>query len=129
MKKIIFFTAIIVIIAIIISSVGSCSVCSNTTHRAWFNEDGTAVVDTTLSAIDTFRIESPTKVHFYMEASGSMNGFLRGGIPTDFKTDVWEIINYYANIVPAVSVLSTDGGMTKGIDLSVAEFQNPFFRF
>jgi len=126
MKKIIIFTALVVIIALIISSVGSCSVCSNESHRNLFNEDGTAVVDTTLTETDFFQIENPSRVHFYMEASGSMNGFLRGGVPTDFKTDVWEIINYYSNIAPTVSVLSTDGGVTKGIDLSVAEFQNPF---
>lgn len=126
MKKIILLTILAGIILIIISSIGSCSICSNTSHREWFNEDGTAVVDTTLSANDTFQIERPSRVHFYMEASGSMNGFLRGGVPTDFKADVWEIINYYSNIVSSVSVLSTDGGVTKGIDLSVAEFQNPF---
>lgn len=60
-----------------------------------------------------------------MESSGSMNGFLRGGVPTDFKSDLWEIINYYSNLVSAVSVLSSDGGSTKSVDLPVAQFQNP----
>ena len=126
MKKIIGFAALIIIVAIIISSIGSCSVCSNETHRLWFNEDGTAKIDTALTSADTFNIEIPSSVHFFMEASGSMNGFLRGGVPTDFKTDVWEIINYYSNAVSAVSVLSSDGGNTQSIDLSVRQFQNPF---
>ena len=68
----------------------------------------------------------PSKVHFYMEASGSMNGFLRGGVPTDFKKDVWQVINYYSNHIPYISVLSSDDGKTKAVKLSFSQFQNPF---
>ena len=125
MKKIIAVASLIIVVAIIFSSVGSCSVCSNETHRSWFDEQGNVVPDTTLTKTDSFTIVGPSKVHFFMEASGSMNGFLRGGVPTHFKSDLWQIINYYSNIVPAVSVLSTDNGKTTSIDLGVAQFQNP----
>lgn len=125
MKKIIAVAALIIVVAIIFSSIGSCSVCSNGTHRAWFDEQGNAVADTTLSKSDSFAIIGPSRVHFFMEASGSMNGFLRGGVPTHFKSDLWQIINYYSNIVSSISVLSTDNGGTTSIDFKVAQFQNP----
>ena len=88
MKKIIAVASLIIVVAIIFSSVGSCSVCSNETHRSWFDEQGNVVPDTTLTKTDSFTIVGPSKVHFFMEASGSMNGFLRGGVPTHFKSDL-----------------------------------------
>ena len=118
--------ALVVIALLIISSVGGCSVCSNPIHRKWFGENGSIIKDTSLTNKDSFLIRTPSKVHFYMEASGSMNGFLRGGVPTDFKKDVWQVINYYSNNVPCISVLSSDGGKTRALKLSVSQFQNPF---
>lgn len=126
MKKIIVVMALVMIALLIISSVGGCSVCSNPTHGKWFGKDGSIIVDTSLTNKDSFLIRTPSKVHFYMEASGSMNGFLRGGVPTDFKKDVWQVINYYNNNVPCISVLSSDGGGTRALKLSVNQFQNPF---
>ena len=104
MKKIIVVMALVMIALLIISSVGGCSVCSNPTHGKWFGEDGSRIKDTSLTNKDSFLIRIPSKVHFYMEASGSMNGFLRGGVPTDFKKDVWQVINYYSNHIPYISV-------------------------
>ena len=126
MKKIIVVMALVMIALLIISSVGGCSVCSNPTHVKWFGEDGRLIEDTSLTNKDSFLIRMPSKVHFYMEASGSMNGFLRGGVPTDFKKDVWQVINYYSNHIPYISVLSSDNGGTKAVKFSVSQFQNPF---
>ena len=71
------------------------------------------------------KILPPASIRFFMESSGSMNGFLRAGIPTYFKTDLWEIISYYRTLIPEISVLSTDGGATQVNSLQVAQFQNP----
>ena len=92
MKKIIAVASLIIVVAIIFSSVGSCSVCSNETHRSWFDEQGNVVPDTTLTKTDSFTIVGPSKVHFFMEASGSMNGFLRGGGSNAFQ--IRSLANY-----------------------------------
>ena len=52
MKKIIAVASLIIVVAIIFSSVGSCSVCSNETHRSWFDEQGNVVPDTPLTKTD-----------------------------------------------------------------------------
>lgn len=126
MKKIIVVMAFVIIALLIISSIGGCSICSNPNHGKWFRKDGHVISDTTLSNKDSFFIKTPSMVHFYMEASGSMNGFLRAGVPTDFKKDVWQIMNYYRNCVPCINVLSSDGGSINSLKFSVSQFQNPF---
>lgn len=126
MKKIIAFVAIIIVVILAVSSIGGCSVCSNQgMHGKFFKDDGTAKPDTTLTEEDTFKIISPTRIQLFMESSGSMNGFLRSGVPTAFKTDLWEIASYYRSLISAVNVISTDGGTTKGAAMSVEQFQTP----
>lgn len=56
---------------------------------------------------ETFLAVPPTKIDFYVESSGSMNGFFRRNQPTDFKKDVWSIVSNFGN--PGVAVLSNDG--------------------
>jgi hypothetical protein len=127
MKKIIALATLVVIIIFIISSVGSCSdVCTNPTHQNRFDTNGNPVANTTSKASDSFKITNPSTVHFYLESSGSMNGLLRGGVPTNFKHDVWEVISYYSNVTSAISILSTDGGSTKSQDMKIQDFQDPF---
>ena len=49
----------------------------------------------------------PTSLDFYVEVSGSMNGFFRANRATAFKTDVWAIVSNFGN--PGVYVPSNAG--------------------
>lgn len=62
----------------------------------------------------------PTSLNFYIEVSGSMNGFLRANKPTAFKSDVWAIVSNFGD--PGVYVLSNSG--TQVTKYSGVQFQN-----
>ena len=94
----------------------SCSGPINSNLDPRFTEDGYRVV--TDSAAPTVPL---TKVKFYVEVSGSMNGFFRSGLPTDFKKDVWQILNYYSPIAPEVTILTNDG--VQGAKYNMSDFQ------
>lgn len=66
-------------------------------------------------------LSQPTKMKFYVEVSGSMNGFFRANRATHFKADVWEILNYYSSISDNVGILTNDG--SKGASIKLADFQ------
>ncbi len=87
------------IIPAIKSIIGLFSVCVclvscgsvNTENDSHFDEDGYAIYNQQDSVL--FAPAEPTKVKFYIEVSGSMNGFLRSNKPTKFKEDVWSVLN------------------------------------
>ena len=81
----------------------SCSSPINTINDPHFDENG--VYLDSLGA--TFQAVMPTSIDFYVEVSGSMNGFFRANKATAFKTDVWAIVSNFGS--PGVSVLSNDG--------------------
>lgn len=72
------------------------------------------------SVKNTFKVVMPTSIEFYIEVSGSMNGFLRANKPTAFKSDVWAIVSSFGN--PGVSVLSNTG--TQITKYSGGQFQS-----
>lgn len=90
----------------------------NTVNDPRFEADGTFIPDSTIS---TFKPQQPTKVKFYVEVSGSMNGFFRANAPTKFKSDVWRILTYYSPIANSVTILTNDGTMGQSVPL--ANFQ------
>jgi hypothetical protein len=53
----------------------------------------------------------PNRIKFYVEVSGSMNGFFRASKPTDFKKDVWHIMSYYSDLASEVGILTNNGSM------------------
>lgn len=68
-----------------------------------FDEDGYALYmqdDQT-----QFTINEPSKIKFYVEVSGSMNGFFRANKPTDFKTDVYEIMSHYESFADSINIM------------------------
>lgn len=69
-----------------------------------------------------FKPVAPSRVHFYVEVSGSMNGFFRPGIATQFKADVWQIMSYYSELADSVTILTGDG--TAGADLTLEQFRS-----
>lgn len=81
----------------------SCSSRINTINDPHFEENG--IYLDSLGA--PFQAIMPTSLDFYVEVSGSMNGFFRANKVTAFKTDVWAIVSYFGS--PGVSVLSNTG--------------------
>lgn len=90
----------------------------NTIPDPNFDEDG-RLINTPKK---TFMMEDPSRVKFYVEVSGSMNGFFRRNMPTDFKIDLWDIVSYYAPIAPDITILTNTG--SQGATLSQKEFQS-----
>jgi hypothetical protein len=87
----------------------------NTIPDPRFDSDG-YLIDT---AVTSMRPAQPQKVKFFVEVSGSMNGFFRANRPTDFKKDLWEILNFYSAISDDVTVLTNDGSMGASYPLPV----------
>ena len=81
----------------------SCSSPINTINDPHFEENG--IYLDSLGA--PFQAIMPTSLDFYVEVSGSMNGFFRANKVTAFKTDVWAIVSSFGS--PGVSVLSNTG--------------------
>ena len=69
----------------------------------------------------TFEPCMPTNIKFYVEVSGSMNGFFRANKPTQFKADVWNILTYYSPHSQKVTILTNDG--SAGASFTRNEFQ------
>lgn len=71
-------------------SLSSCSLFSsnvNTTDSVHFTEDGKCK-----DKVAHFASKAPENVKFYVEVSGSMNGFFRSNQATRFKHDLWSVM-------------------------------------
>lgn len=93
-----------------------CSSPINSINDPHFDENG--VYLDSLGA--TFQAVMPTSLDFYVEVSGSMNGFFRANRTTAFKTDVWAIVSNFGS--PGVSVLSNSG--TQATKYTGDQFRN-----
>lgn len=45
----------------------------------------------------TFEAKAPKALGFFVEVSGSMNGFFRSNRATQFKKDIWSIVSNFGN--------------------------------
>lgn len=97
-----------------VAILSSCSGDINSNFDSHFTNDGYLIQDSTKQDNKV----PLTKAKFYVEVSGSMNGFFRAGQPTDFKKDVWQILSYYSPIAPGVTILTNNGDEGKTYDLS-----------
>ena len=88
----------------------------NTLNDPHFTEEGTLIKKPSFAKLDYNSF-----IHFYVESSGSMNGFFRAGQPTGFKQDVYEIMSYYSPITKDVNIMTNDGSVAG--QLSLAQFQ------
>lgn len=115
-KKLLAFSGLLAIA--VIALVSSCGSDINSVDDPHFNADGTLA-----DLVDTVSLKpsAPTKIKFYVEVSGSMNGFFRANKPTDFKIDVWQILSYYSALAPEITILTNDGGV--GSSYSQSQFQ------
>ena len=89
----------------------------NTNYNPHFTEQGYFVND----SIGVSSKTSLSRIKFYVEVSGSMNGFFRANKPTMFKKDVWEICSYYEPIANNISILTNSG--SEGATFTINEFQ------
>ncbi len=108
MKKNGLFVSMIIAIGFTIASMASCSDV-NTVEDRHFSADGYFVKDS--NTADTFSIAPPTKIKYYVEVSGSMNGFFRPNQPTQFKTDVWGLMSYFSMLPSEVTILTNNGSI------------------
>ena len=93
-------------------SLSSCWSDINTVGDSHFDENGVLIDSTQVSR---FKLAAPSKIRFFVEVSGSMNGFFRPNIPTHFKEDVWQILSYYSGLASHVTILTNSGNMGKDI--------------
>lgn len=89
-------------ISLITSIIFSCDPI-NTISDPHFTDDG-YYLD---SIKESFSVEKPSVLEFYVEVSGSMNGFFRSNKATRFKKDVWSIVSNFGG--NDVSILSNAG--------------------
>ena len=95
-------------IAIFSLFLSSCSNPVNTVYDLHFTEDGYCLD----SLKENFIAEAPKSLGFYVEVSGSMNGFFRSNRATRFKQDVWSIVsNFGGNDVCVLSNAGTVAGV------------------
>ena len=97
----------------------SCGSNLNSIGDTHFDDEGYLIRDSLQQP--PMVLTQPSHIKFYVEVSGSMNGFFRANKATEFKTDVWEILNYYSSISEDVRVLTNDGSM--GASLTLSAFQ------
>ena len=107
----------ILIIAVSIISFVSCIV-RNTVNDPHFDEKGYLIIDSSDSIVPQVGVES---VKFFIEESGSMNGFFRRSVPNRFKKDVWEICSYFSRVAPNMTILTNNG--TIGSTIPMKNFQ------
>lgn len=88
----------------------------NTLNNPHFTEEGKLIRKPSFAKLDYNSV-----IHFYIESSGSMNGFFRAGQPTSFKQDVYEIMSYYSPVTKDVNIMTNDGSVAG--QLSLAQFQ------
>lgn len=91
----------------------------NSVGNEHFDEDGYLLTD----SLDTINFvpKLPSHLKFYVEVSGSMNGFFRPNIPTQFKADLWKVMSYYSALQSRVNILTNDGA--QGMAMSLNDFK------
>lgn len=97
-------------------TISACCDSLNTLYDPHFTGEGTLIKKPSFAKLDYNSV-----IHFYIESSGSMNGFFRAGQPTSFKQDVYEIMSYYSPVTKDVNIMTNSGGVAG--QLSLAQFQ------
>ena len=104
-------------VVIVITLVSCTGGVINTNDNLHFTDDGYLKKD----SIEIVSETPLSQIKFYVEVSGSMNGFFRPNKPTMFKKDVWEICSYYEPIANNISILTNSG--SEGATFTMNEFQ------
>ena len=115
-KDVILRKLLSVVIVIIFVSCGGSVI--NTNNNDHFTEEGYFKKDTIVEELTQTPL---SRIKFYVEVSGSMNGFFRANKATHFKEDVWEICSYYEPIANNVTILTNSG--SEGASFAMSDFQ------
>lgn len=94
----------------------SCGGGLNTMNDSHFTESGELLTKQSYAKLDY-----SSNISFYVESSGSMNGFFRANQPTNFKQDVYEIMSYYAPVTKDINIMTNQGSVAG--QLSLPQFQ------
>lgn len=97
----------------------SCGSNMNSIGDPHFDSEGHLIVDST--ATQVMELQKPSRIKFFVEVSGSMNGFFRPNRPTHFKADVWTVLSYFSAIAPDITILTNDGN--QGASIKQQDFQ------
>lgn len=114
----ILFSAFLVVV--LLFSLLSCSDINPVDIRH-FTKEGVIIPDS--DSIKIFKMLPPGKIKYYVEKSGSMNGFFRPNKPTDFKADVWQIMSYFSGIQSDITIFENDGKSGKKETLATFKTQ------
>lgn len=68
--------------------------------------------------VATLTSKTPAEIKFYVEVSGSMNGFFRSNKPTQFKKDVWSVFSDFASLIDGVKIFTRQGASPISIGLN-----------
>lgn len=98
-----------------------CGSNPNTNYDPHFDDEGCLIRDTL--AQSDFKPVHPNKIKFYVEVSGSMNGFFRANTPTKFKEDVWRVLSYYAPVSDNVTIFTNNGAAGATVPLMAFQTQ------
>ena len=116
MKKVFHKLRDYVLALLALMTISACCDNLNTLNDPHFTGKGTLIKKPSFAKLDY-----NSDIHFYIESSGSMNGFFRAGQPTSFKQDVYEIMSYYSPVTKDVNIMTNSGGVAG--QLSLAQFQ------
>ena len=116
MKKVFHKLRDYVLALLALMTISACCDNLNTLNDPHFTGKGTLIKKPSFAKLDY-----NSDIHFYIESSGSMNGFFRAGQPTSFKQDVYEILSYYSPVTKDVNIMTNSGGIAG--QLSLAQFQ------
>lgn len=95
--------SVVIMMIFSVISLISCNSSVNTVSDTHFTDDGYCLD----SLQETFTADPPSALKFYIEVSGSMNGFFRPNKATRFKKDIWSIVSNFGG--NDVSILSNAG--------------------
>ena len=121
MKRKLLTMAVVALSSIASFSLLSCGGGVNTVGDPHFDEDGYLIKDTLETS--SFAPMHPSNIRFFVEVSGSMNGFFRANAPTKFKEDVWRVLSYYAPAASDVTILTNDGNSGQSVPISSFQTQ------
>ena len=116
MKKVFHKLRDYVLALLTLMAMSACSESLNTLGNSHFTKEGELIKKPSFAKLDYNSV-----IHFYIESSGSMNGFFRAGQPTGFKQDVYEVMSYYAGLTKDINIMTNDGSVAG--QLSLAQFQ------
>lgn len=115
MKKVVPIVLVLIVLAVIVKALSGGSDL-NTVPDKHFTASGELVKEPV-----TAKLDSQVVLSFFVESSGSMNGFFRNGVPTGFKRDVYQIMSYYSSSTRDINIMTNNGGIAG--QMSLPNFQ------